>query len=363
MSTRGRALDTAWVMTGLAATGAILVAAETFLAPVLLALVAGVIVTPLNDVWERVGLPRVMSALLSLALALAVIGMLVLALQPVVTRMIDEAPKIAGDIQSSLRDMRSALRDLDEVQKDVAKAVQGDATTVEKAVEGKAAAAEIPSVTDALMLAPAILAQIILFAGTLFFFIATRDEIYGWLLRVLPDRGGTPMDASHLRAAERKVSRYFFTITLINAGLAVATGAMLQMLGLPGAIEWGLLIFFANFIVYLGPALFGAALVFAGIAAFDGAYALLPALCFFALNLVEGQFVTPSLVGREMRINPLIVFLAVTFGLWLWGAIGGIIMIPILVWASVLFGPQPQALTMASPDEDETDDGVTPASA
>ncbi|MDQ2094966.1 AI-2E family transporter [Rhodalgimonas zhirmunskyi] len=378
MSAGSRVNYTSHLLVGVAAAGVILYFAEAFLAPVLLAMVAGVIVTPLNDLWEKLGLPRVLSALVSLFMALAVIGVLVLSLQPVVIRLIDEAPKIARDIDSSLRTMRTAMKDFDDIKNDVAKAVKGEeqpaqestspssnptgsqdttSEVVETAAQAAARAAakaqaeesnpvddaakEMPTMTDALLLAPAIVGQVIIFAGTLFFFISSRDEIYGWLLRVMPKRrGGTPMDEVHLKRAEKKVSRYFLTITMINAGLAVATGAMLSAFGLPGALEWAVVIFFANFIVYLGPAIFGISLIFAGIAAFDGIYAILPALCFFGFNLIEGQFITPMLVGREMRINPLIVFLSVTFGLWFWGAIGGIVMIPILVWGLVLFDAQ-----------------------
>lgn len=332
---QGGAVQFAVLSVGLLAVGAALYFAEDFLAPVCLALVAGVILTPVSDFLDRLGLPRVLGALLCLAGTLALIGLLVLALQPVVERMIDEAPKILADVEASLRGFRQMFRNLDHLKDNVTDAMQmtDGAAVAQSAKDG---AAEMPTVTDALLLAPAILGKIVIFAGTLFFFLATREEINGWVLRVLPDRAGQPISADHLRRAERQVSRYFFTITLINLVLAAATTAALKVMGLPGALQWGIVIFFANFVVYLGPAVFGIALIFAGIAAFDGPYTLLPAATFFAFNIIEGQFVTPALVGREMRLNPLLVFLSVTFGLWLWGPIGGIVVIPVLVWGLVL---------------------------
>ncbi len=138
--------------------------------------------------------------------------------------------------------------------------------------------------------------------------------------------------------ADRLVSRYFLTITMINAALGTGVALMLTGLGLPGAAQWGLLAFFANFVVYLGPAVFAGAMVLAGTAAFDGPTALAPAAFYLFLNFTEGQFITPSLVGQTMQINPLAVFLSVIFGLWLWGAAGGIVAIPLLVWILFLNG-------------------------
>jgi len=72
------------------------------------------------------------------------------------------------------------------------------------------------------------------------------------------------------------------------------------------------------------------------VAQFDGAMSLAPASAFVILNTIEGQFVTPTLVGKHMAINPLLVFLALIFGIWLWGPIGGIVAIPLLLWGLVL---------------------------
>jgi predicted PurR-regulated permease PerM len=63
---------------------------------------------------------------------------------------------------------------------------------------------------------------------------------------------------------------------------------------------------------------------------------LLPAAAFVLLNGIEGQFVTPSLVGKQVEVNPLLIFLALIFGIWLWGPIGGTVAIPLMLWVLVL---------------------------
>ncbi|MBC7142394.1 MAG: AI-2E family transporter [Rhodobacteraceae bacterium] len=310
---------------------------EAILAPLTLALVAGVVLSPLSDFWESRGYAPVWGALVGLAATLVVVGALILAFHPIIARLVEQAPKVWSDMQEVVRGLRGLLRGLSDVTEGVADAIAPDANAAEA---GTAATADdgvaMPSVADALMAAPAILSQVLIFAGSLFFFLLTRSEIYCWVSLRLSNTGGRAELAHRLRLAERNVSRYFSTITFINAGLGAITAAVLQVLGLPDAMIWGVVAFVVNFVVYLGPAVFITVLLFVGVAEFDGVLSLAPALSFLVLNAIEGQFVTPALVGRHMAVNPLLVFLALIFGLWLWGPIGGIVAIPMLLWVLVL---------------------------
>jgi len=306
---------------------------EAILAPLTLALVAGVVLSPLSDFWENRGYSPVWGALLGLAATLLVAGTLVLTFQPVVARLVVQVPKVWSDMQEVVHSLRGLMRGLSAVSEGVADAITPEAHAATATAEESVA---MPSVADALMAAPAILSQILIFAGSLFFFLLTRSEIYGWVARHLSSACGRVELAQRLRRAERHVSRYFLTITLINAGLGAITATVLQLLGLPNAMIWGVVVFMVNFVVYLGPAVLMTVLLFVGVAEFDGLVALAPAAAFLMLNTLEGQFVTPALVGRHMAINPLLVFLALIFGLWLWGPIGGIVAIPLLLWVLVL---------------------------
>ncbi len=66
--------------------------------------------------------------------------------------------------------------------------------------------------------------------------------------------------------------------------------------------------------------------------------------------MMEGQSVTPRLVGRNMRVHPLLVFVSLVFWLWLWDPAGRIVATPRLVWWLDILGH----LTRESeaPDED-----------
>ncbi len=303
-------------------------------APLALALVTGVVLSPLSDFWERSRFPSAVGALISIVITLAITAGLMVVLQPMVAQLVDQAPKVWSDMQDTIKLVRGLIQGMADVTGEVSGAIAPEANAAAATDAGGTVA--LPSVTDAVMAAPAILSQMLIFVGALFFFLLTRKEIYDWAALNLSEHGERAQTALKLRSAERHVSRYFLTITLINAGLGVATAVAFQVMGFPGAVLWGVVAFLVNFIVYLGPAVFVVALLFAGVAAFDGGMALLPAMTFITLNGIEGQFVTPALIGRSLSVNPLLVFLALIFGIWLWGAIGGIVAIPLLLWVLVL---------------------------
>ncbi|KAB2885550.1 MAG: AI-2E family transporter [Albidovulum sp.] len=316
---------------------------KDILAPITLALVAGVVLSPLSDFWEGHGYSPVWGALLGLLVTLVVVGALVLAFQPVIAGLVEQAPKVWSDMREVVASLRGLIRGLSEVTENVTSAIAPQANAAPAAPADEAVA--MPSVSDAIMAAPLILSQILIFAGALFFFLLTRREIYGWVSLRLSSRGERAELALRLRRAERNVARYFSTITLINAALGVLTAVALQVMGVADGMMWGVVAFLVNFIVYLGPTVFVVVLLFVGVAEFDGAMSLAPAASFILLNTIEGQFVTPALVGKHMAVNPLLVFLALIFGIWLWGPIGGIVAIPLLLWGLVLsdsLAPRPR---------------------
>ena len=166
--------------------------------------------------------------------------------------------------------------------------------------------------------------------------ILTRDQIYDFIARKLVADDRRLETAHRLREAERQVGRYFLTISLINAGYAVVFSGVMMLVGMPSPILWGIAAGLLNYILYLGPAAMVVSLTLGGLIAFEGAFSFLPAALYMLINGIEAQFVTPTLVGKTLEVNPLAIFVSLVFFLWLWGAIGGFIAIPLLLWVMVL---------------------------
>ena len=185
-------------------------------------------------------------------------------------------------------------------------------------------------------MAPALASQIMIFVGTLFFFQLSRRYLYEFLEDRLSGHG--PFHEGRFLAAERVVSRYFLTISMINGSYAVVFSILMSLIGLPSPILWGIAAGLLNFVLYLGPLAMFLGLLLSGILHFEGAMSLVPALIYLTINVLESQFVTPALLGVALAISPLAIFLSLVVFLWLWGPLGGIVAIPLMIWVAVLAG-------------------------
>jgi len=159
----------------------------------------------------------------------------------------------------------------------------------------------------------------------LFFLLAYGEE----MSKRMGQAWGTP---ELLLEIEKEVSGYLFTITAINSGLGLAIGVSLWMLGVPNPILWGVMAALLNFIPYAG-ALIGTVVVTLvcamefqtpGMTFAGGAI-------YFALSGLEGNLITPLLIGKRFEINPIVVFVWVLIWSAIWGLAGMLIGLPLLI--------------------------------
>lgn len=308
------------------ATGVVIVGlkeTQDIFAPLVLAIVVGVIVAPLADRLNRLGVPAGIGALSVLIAFFMIAAALVFLIEPYITAAIDHLPSIRYEVQKLMFEYRGLIQGIGEMNDEMKAALGADAEATAEQIES------LPSLTDAMWLAPALLAQLLVFVGALFFFLLTRKSIYGWLSARLGSGAETHLFLERFFAAEATVSRYFAAVSMVNAGLGFAVGIALMAYGLPGAVVWGVAAGLLNFVLYLGPAAIAGALLLAGIVNFDGLASFGPMAIYLACNMTEAQFVTPALVGKHVQLNPFLLFVALVFWLWLWGPIGGIVAIPV----------------------------------
>ena len=295
--------------------------AQNILAPMVFALVLGIVFSPLADKLSVAGVPRLAVASGLLVIALLCIGTVLLLIEPMVNVLLSELPRIKLVAASWIDTASGLLRGIESISKEIEESVGAENVEPQTAV---------PSVSDALWLAPSFVSQMFIFIGTLFFFVLTRNDLY---------KGAGHLE-DQFRKADRTVSKYFAAVTLVNIVLGSVTALALMAIGVEYAMLWGLAAGILNYILYLGPMMVLVGLTIAGMAQFHGAAAFLPAFLFMLINLTEANFVTPMVVGKRLNMNPLIVFLAVVFGLWLWGPIGAIIALPVLLWMGVMIRPE-----------------------
>lgn len=297
---------------------------QSLLAPISLAIVTGLMASPVAAALERY-MPAALSAAIVVILFLCLIALAVALFTMPLSIWTDRLPQIWRELQRHLIDWRTVFDTLGGVQEQI-KTMAGGKAAMTVDIADSSAMEEIAT------LAPALVAQIILFLASLYFFLATRHAIRASVLSLCFNRRSRLRTARIFRDAEWFVSRYLLSISVINAGLGLATAAAMWIIGVPQPYLWGMLAFILNYVVYIGPAVMAGILLGVGLATWDSPPAIFyPMAVFLTINLIEAQFVTPQVIGRSVTLNPFFVFLSLAFWLWIWGPIGGLLAVPFLL--------------------------------
>lgn len=315
---------------GLVALTFALEAGEILLAPIVLAVVIGLMFGPLAGRLEAAGVPPSVSALFVVVAFSALIAAAVTSVVVPLSEWSRYLPQIWEKARAIISDWKDVLTSISSLRESLQSAV-GSGARMQVDV------ADDSAIASAAWLAPAILTQVLVFLSSLYFFVATRNQIRVAVLSLCFERRLRWRVAHIFRDVEGLVSRYLLSITAINIGLGVAVAAAMWALGVPSPLLWGALAGLLNYIIYIGPAIMAVILACVGLATGEGlAGAALPPLAYLAINLVEAQFVTPHVVGRTLTLNPFLVFVALAFWIWVWGAIGGFIAVPVLLVLTVM---------------------------
>jgi predicted PurR-regulated permease PerM len=302
--------------------------ARAFLMPVVLAVLLTLVFSPVRRQIERLGIPSGFAALLIVGALFAGISGGTIALAVPASSWIDRAPVIGWQLRTRLGELRGITDGVQEAARQIEEVTGGgDDPEVQRVkVENDAGAMAVA------MSIPAVLAQAGFTLVLLFFLLASGDMFYEKIVHVLPSFTDKRRAMRIAFDIERKLSRYLFTITVINAGLGTAVGLMLWAFGMPNPALFGVLAFLLNFIPYIGALLGIAVALVVGILSLETlGQAFAVAGVYFLLTSLEGQFITPYFVGRRLRLNTVVVFVSVTLFAWLWSVVGMLVATPLLV--------------------------------
>jgi predicted PurR-regulated permease PerM len=303
----------------------VLIFAKTLLIPVVIALLLALVLSPIRRALNHIGVPSGVAAaviMVSLTILLAIIGTAAsMALQQM------------NDIETLIPRALERLEQLTGIVDPVVQASEQIETLALSEQPAQEVVLKDESVLSLLARGtPTLFGMIVLGITLTFFLIASGDMFYEKLVQVMPKIKDKAKAIAITRSIEKHLSCYLLTITLINAGLGVAIAITMMLLGMPNPILFGLMAFLLNYIPYLG-GLGGVAIAFfVGLLTFEtvGAAAI-PALAYWGLTSLEGQFLTPVLVGRSLKLNAVVVFLSLAIWAWLWSFVGMFLSTPILI--------------------------------
>ena len=307
---------------------ALRVGAEFFL-PVTAALVIAIALVPLLEWLERRRVPSALAALMCIVLFLAVANIAVAAIVFPATEWFQQLPERVGQLRQTLAPLVEVYSDFEEFIDDIVREFGRSPGGAPQTVQ-----VETPSTLLQIIATSAPFAAIQMFFAVLviFFFLSGWTRMRKRTITARASFGGAMTTARVIQQVVDATSTYLGTITIVNIGMGLVVALVLHLIGMPTPLMWGGIAAVLNYIPYLGPIASALLLVLGGLMTFaDPWYALLPALSFVAIHLVEANFVTPMVVGRRLTINPLLILLSLSFWAWVWGTTGALLAVPLLI--------------------------------
>jgi predicted PurR-regulated permease PerM len=320
-----------WSSAGQAATigiflllfGAFLYIGRAILLPILAAAVVALTLAPLIKEAKRHDVSPWISAMVIVAAGLGLMGLGITMIAAPVSEWIGRAPEIGASIRDKLTVFDQPLASLHQLST----ALFGSST----------GALDINTPTSSIVLpmvayvTPAA-GGLLLFFGTLLFFLVGQIELRANLVSMFGNRDAKLRFLKIMRDIERNLAGYLTVVTFINVALGVIVAVSAYLIGYPNPMIFGLLAALLNYVPYVGPGIMVVVLFGVGLVTFPSiGHAVIAPLGLIALTTAEGHFITPTIVGRRLTLNPLLVLVALAFWTWMWGPFGAFLAVPLSI--------------------------------
>ena len=307
--------------------------ARDVILPLMVGLLLALTLSPVVRALQRIGIspPVTATALIIVLSAVILVGGFLLS--GPVAEWINQAPRLGDQLRERAKALLASFEAVQNATEQMSE-LAGDAEdpTVQRV------AVESPGILSSAVGSVAQVVTTTLVTLVLgLFLLASGDLFYIKLIEAFPRFGDKKKALRIVYGIERRVSRYLLSVTLINAGLGVVIGLAMWGAGMPSPVVWAVGAFVMNFLPYIG-AVAGVALSAAvAIVHFEHlSQALLVPALYLAATSIEGQVVTPIVLGRRLELNTVSVFVTVIFWGWLCGIAGALIAVPFLVCLKVV---------------------------
>ncbi|PFG45606.1 putative PurR-regulated permease PerM [Vibrio sp. ES.051] len=301
--------------------------AKPVLLPMIISTFISLLCSPLINYLEGKGLPRtiVVVATLTLLVGTSVGG--VAAMSEPAKQWWSELPSIVKNVSQEVSEVTQASADHLNTPLNIASNMSMDEVgnnTVFSLVKTLATTT------------PTILTQAMIVLFMVYFMLNHGRSLFRKSVSNLHGFSKQRQAVALVKALQKDLSRYIGTITFVNAGLGLGVGAVFFVLGLEDPFLWGAFAGVMNFAPYLGPVISMVSFGFVAYLQLESVSFMFTVVSLYLLlNLIESQFVTPTLLGKRFNLNPLVIFIWLVFWGWLWGGMGLLIGMPLLVCINI----------------------------
>ena len=306
--------------------------AQAFFLPIALAVLFDFLLSPVVRWLRKVGIPEPIGAGLLMLGLLGTIAAGAWYLSGPASQWLARAPESMATVERKLQTLRRPVEQVTKAAQKVDAATEvAPEATQQVEIKGPSLSRQLFGGTAAFLGN----ATIVIFLT--YFLLAVGDLFLQKLVTVLPQLTDKKKAVAIARETEAQISAYLLTSTFVNIGVGVVTALALWLVGMPNAALWGVVAAVLNFVPYIGAVVNMVILALAALLAFESTtHALLVPAVFLAINIIEGNLITPMILGSRMRLNTVALFIGLVFWFYVWGIPGAIIAVPIMAALKIM---------------------------
>src|SRR5829696_4162273 len=293
--------------------------------PVIIAMLLATLLAPLAR-WlrsrkVRPALAAGLSVLLALVVFLGLWGV-------VIPRFVSQVPQVVENVQQGAGQVADAAKPLGLSDKEAQDAIR----KARDQLQGRQAAGTL--LNGAMMLVQWAAAVVLILVLT-FFFLKDGEQLRDWTVDLFAERRRGPLREIFDRAWGA-LATYVQGVFLVATMDAVLIGIVLVAVGVPIALPLIVLTFLAAFFPIIGSILAGAAAVLVALVSGGAVDALIVLVAIIAIQQLEGNVFYPLVVGKQLKLHPVAILLALTAGGVLAGVAGAFLAIPVAAVTSAV---------------------------
>lgn len=315
------------VAAALAVVAYILVHLRLVVLPLLVAVFLATILMPVADLLRR-RLPDALAAFIVMVVAIVLLGGLTAVLAPSV---VDEFGDLGESLREGLGQLGGTLERLGLSQAEIETAIDDGLNSLQENVGGIGQGV----VTGALFVGE-LVTGLLLALVLLFFLLKDGHGIWNWIVSLVPSRRRDGLREIG-SASWSTLGHYLRGVALVALFDAVTIGIALAVLGVPLVLPLAVLTFFGAFFPLVGAFTAGFVAALVALVSDGVVIALIVVGVIIAIQQLEGDVIYPVLVGRQIRLHPVAILLALTAGAVVAGIVGALFAVPAaaVAWTAI----------------------------
>jgi predicted PurR-regulated permease PerM len=305
---------------------------RTLILPFILALLLSFLFRPFVRVLKEINIPELLGAALVLIALLGIAGYGVVKLSNPAAEWMDKLPESLSQIEQKMGFLQKPVERVNAATDELKKISRfGAEKKLEVEVRQSGLTDAVLSGTWEVILKSSIMLIL------LYFLLASGDLFLRKLIKLFPGLQKRKQIVKITRDVEYQITRYLFTVTVINLFMGISVGVGMSLIGMPNPVLWGVMAGLLVYLPYLGPLIGISIVTIVAILTFDsvGRILLVPGI-YLTLETLQGQIITPMVLGLRFALNPLVVFVWLIFWGWMWGVLGALLSFPMLAVFKIL---------------------------